>query len=128
MARRLVALEKSPGVGPVVIGEAIRHLMTKLVQGITAHQAMEAYRSNNICAGLKAGIEREVHASKRDFEKKNLQTKSRLTATPREQLDSRPCGKGGSESTDPSDSDGAKRRGELITLPHWNEYGGEMNT
>ena len=69
MAGHLVALEKCPGVRPVVIGEAIRRLMAKLVHKGTTTQAMEACGSNNLCGSLKAGIKGTIHASKRIFEK-----------------------------------------------------------
>ena len=62
-----MALNKNPGVRPVGIGEAIRRLMAKLVHSLTATQAMEACGSNNLCGGLKAGIEGAIHASKRAF-------------------------------------------------------------
>ena len=58
-----MALDKSPGVCPVGIGEAISRLMENLVQAITSHQDLEACRSNNLCSGLKSGIEEAVHAS-----------------------------------------------------------------
>ena len=40
IAEQPVALDKSPVVRTVGIGEAIRRLMAKLVQSITSHQAM----------------------------------------------------------------------------------------
>ena len=57
IARRLVSLDKSLGVLPVGIGKAICCLMKNMVQGITSHQTMESYGSNNLYIGLKAGIE-----------------------------------------------------------------------
>ena len=51
------------------IGEAIRRLMAKLVHTLTTTQAMEACGTENLCGGLKAGIEGAIHASKRAFGK-----------------------------------------------------------
>ena len=64
MAGRLVALDKNPGVRPVGIGEAIRRLMIKFVHSLTTTHAMEECGTNNLCSGLKAGIEGAIHASK----------------------------------------------------------------
>ena len=64
-----MALDKFLGVQPVGIGEAIRSLMAKLVHKQTTTQAMEACGRNNLCGGLKAGIEGSVHTSKRVFGK-----------------------------------------------------------
>ena len=77
MAGRLVALDKNPGARPVGIGEAIRCLMAKLVHSITTTHAMGACGTNNLCGGLKAGIEGAIHA----------------TATPRERMDLRRFGR-----------------------------------
>ena len=44
--------------------------MAKLVRTETTFQAMEACGIHNLCAGLKYGINRTVHASKRAFERK----------------------------------------------------------
>ena len=63
-----MALDNNPGVRPVGIGEAIRRLIAKLVHSLTT-QAMEACGTNNLCGGLKAGIEGAIHASKRAFGK-----------------------------------------------------------
>ena len=41
--------------------------MEKLVHSLTTTQAMEACGTNNLCGGLKAGIEGAIHASKRAF-------------------------------------------------------------
>ncbi|WP_288991944.1 hypothetical protein, partial [uncultured Marinobacter sp.] len=62
MACRLVALDKSPGVRPVGIGEVYRHLMAKCVLKVAGHQATDAAGNLNLCAGLSAGIEGAIHA------------------------------------------------------------------
>jgi hypothetical protein len=62
MACRLVALDKSPGVRPVGIGEIYRRLLAKCVLMVVGHQATTAAGNLNLCAGLPAGIEGAVHA------------------------------------------------------------------
>ena len=112
---RLVALDKNPGVRPVGIGEAIRRLMAKLVHTLTTTQAMEACGNNNLCGGLKDGIEGEIHASKRAFGK----------GTPPNAVSSdiHPRGANGLETlwegiSEPNDSGGEDTDGKvLLTQP-----------
>ena len=61
MAVRMVALDKFPRVMPVGIGEVCRRLIVKLVLQDKGVQAKEAYGSVNLCAGLKARIERAIY-------------------------------------------------------------------
>jgi hypothetical protein len=62
MACRLIALDKSPGVRPVGIGEVYRRLMAKCLLEVVGHQATAAAGNLNLCAGLPAGIEGAIHA------------------------------------------------------------------
>ena len=62
MACRLVALDKRPGVHPVVIGETLRRSLAKLVMGAARDAAKTACGNLQLCAGLKAGIEGATHA------------------------------------------------------------------
>ena len=128
MAGRLVALEKSPVIRPVVIGEAIRHLMVKLVNCITAHYAMEACGSNNLCAGLKAGIEGDVNDIKRAFGKKTPPNTFSCNSHPEGATGLKTMWEGGSESTDPPDIDDTESQEELLIQPHWQGDRGNMKT
>ena len=65
MARRLVALDKKPGVRPVGIGEIFQRLLAKLVIADAGDQAKLACGSKQLCAGLEAGIEGTLHAVRR---------------------------------------------------------------
>ena len=58
----LVALDKSPGVRPVGIGETLRRALAKLIMREAGDQAKTACGNLKLCAGLKAGIEGEAHA------------------------------------------------------------------
>ena len=121
-------MEKILGVRPVGIGEAIRHLMTKLVQGITSHQAMETCGSNNLCAGIKAGIEGAVHARKRAFEKNTPSNTVSYNSHPEGTTGLKTLWEGGSESTDPPDIDDTESQEELLIQPHWQGDRGNMKT
>ena len=115
MAGRLMALDKCPGVRPVGIGKAIQQLMANLVHTITSFQAMEAYRSHNLCAGLKAGIEVAVHASIRDFGRKTPPNSVSSDSHPEEANGLGTAWEGEPESTDPQDEKDVE--GALLNQP-----------
>ena len=62
MACCLVALDKSPGVRPVGIGETLRRALIKLVMKAAGDQAKTVCGNLQMCAGLEAGIEGATHA------------------------------------------------------------------
>ena len=64
MVGRLIALDKSPGVRPIGIGETWRRLFAKVLLSQVGPEATEACSSNQLCAGLKAGIEGGIEAAK----------------------------------------------------------------
>jgi hypothetical protein len=68
MACRLVALDKSPGVRPVGIGEVYRRLLAKCVLATVGHKAMGAAGNLNLCAGLPARIEGAIHAVRQEMD------------------------------------------------------------
>ena len=57
MACHLVALDKRPGVRPVVIGETLRQALAKIVMRAAGDQSKTACGNLQLCAGLEAGIE-----------------------------------------------------------------------
>ena len=57
MACCLVALDKRPGVCPVVIGKTLCRALAKLVMRAARDQAKTACGNLQLCAGLEAGIE-----------------------------------------------------------------------
>ena len=61
MTGNLVALDKFPGVKPVVIGEVYRRHQKKLILRAGRYQAKEARKRGNLCSNLKAGIEGVIH-------------------------------------------------------------------
>ena len=61
MMNRLVALNKSPGVRPLGIGDVWRRLFAKCNLVWSGPQAQAACGSDQLCAGLSAGIEGGIH-------------------------------------------------------------------
>ena len=62
MACSLVALDKSPGVRPLGIGETLRQAMTKLVMRAAGDQVKTTCGNLQLYAGLEAGIEGDTYA------------------------------------------------------------------
>ena len=62
MACRLVALDKRPGVRPVVIGKTLRRVLAKLVMRAYGYQAKTTCGNLQMCARLEACIKGSTHA------------------------------------------------------------------
>ena len=63
MSNRLIALDKNPGVRPIGIGQIWRRLMAKTVVSMAGHVATEVCGTDQLCVGLKSGIEGGIHAA-----------------------------------------------------------------
>ena len=63
MSSCLVALDKCPGVRPIAIGEIPRPILCKAMA-----MATDLCEVDQLCSGLKGGIEGEVHAMRDLFE------------------------------------------------------------
>ena len=61
MSGRLIVLEKHPSVRPVRVGETWRRLFSKIMLKVTVPEATMAYQDDQLCAGLKAGINGAVY-------------------------------------------------------------------
>jgi len=59
---RTVALDKSPGVRPLAIGESWMRLWSDCSHTKTKVVATNACRNTQLCAGLRSGIEANLHA------------------------------------------------------------------
>jgi hypothetical protein len=61
---RLVALDKSPGICPVRIGEAWMRCDSKCVLSVAGGKARDECGVDQLCTGLEAGVEGGIHTLK----------------------------------------------------------------
>ena len=67
LACRLIALDKSPGVRPIGIGDTARRIIAKAVLFVTKPDIQDASGCLQMCGGQIAGIEAAVHAVRTAF-------------------------------------------------------------
>ena len=58
---RLVGIDKYPGVRPIGIGDILRRLFAKVLLIVVGKEATRACGIDQLCCGLEAGIERDIH-------------------------------------------------------------------
>jgi hypothetical protein len=68
MAGRLLAIDKSPGIRPIGIGETWRRAIAKCILRVAGGEAKEACGIDQLCAGLESGIEGAIHAMQHMWE------------------------------------------------------------
>ena len=61
MSGLLSTLDKQPGVRPVGIGETWHSIFSKIVLKVTVPEATMACQDDQLCAGLKVGIDGAIH-------------------------------------------------------------------
>ena len=68
VACRLIALDKSPGVRPIGIGETIRRIIGRSIATTISDDIQAAAGPLQVCAGHLSGCEAAVHAMRRVYE------------------------------------------------------------
>lgn len=62
MSARLIGLDKNPGVRPVGVGDIWRRITAKCIIHACGNEATLACGSDQLCAGLRSGIEGAIHS------------------------------------------------------------------
>ena len=73
IACRLIALDKSPGVRPIGVGEVLRRLIAKVVLKVAHEDIKKITGSHQLCAGHEAACDSSVHAITKVFELENTE-------------------------------------------------------
>ena len=71
MSSRLIALDKNPGVRPIGVGEVLRRLMGKVMMLCTGVDVQDECGADQLCSGLRGGIEGAIHAVSEVFESRS---------------------------------------------------------
>ena len=64
MSGRLIVIDKHPGVRPVGVGDTWRCIFTKPILKVTGPEDTMACQDDQMCAGIKAGIDGAIHGVK----------------------------------------------------------------
>ena len=81
LARRLIALDKRPGVRPIGIGDTARQIIAKAVLSIIKPDIQDATGCQQMCGGQICGIEAAVHAARQAFDSENCEAALLIDAT-----------------------------------------------
>ena len=81
IARRLIPLDKNPGVRPIGIGEVIMRIIGKCIMEIIREDVKEAAGNLQVCTGQRAGGEAAIHAVKRMYQEEGCDAVLLVDAT-----------------------------------------------
>ena len=80
-ARRLIPLDKDPGVRPIGVGEVIMRVIGKCIMKVLKEDIKEAAGSLQLCAGHRAGGEAAIHAMREIYEEDGTEAVILVDAT-----------------------------------------------
>ena len=81
IARRLIPLDKNPGVRPIAIGEDFTRIQGKCIMAVTREDVKLAAGNLQVCVGHRAGGEATIHAMKEIFNDKEVEAAMLVDAT-----------------------------------------------
>ena len=61
-AKKLIALDKCPGVRPIGVGDFLDRLCCKVMIEVVGDDVQHVCLADQICSGLKSGIEASIHS------------------------------------------------------------------
>ena len=67
IARRLIPIDKNPGIRPVAIGEVFTRILGKCIIAVTREDVKLAAGNLQVCVGHQAGGEATIHDMKEIF-------------------------------------------------------------
>jgi len=80
-ACRLIGLDKQPGVRPIGIGEVLMRIMGKAMAKAVGVDAEIVCGADQLCAGLKGGVEGAIHAVSGEFDSGGVECAILVDAT-----------------------------------------------
>ena len=81
IARRLIPLDKNPGVRPIIIGEVFTRILGNCIMAVTREDVKLAAGNLQKCIGHQAEGEATIHAMKEIFKDKEVQAATLVDAT-----------------------------------------------